>query len=465
MLYNVLVQLFKHGGKKVITNNKITYDITTFVDNHKDVQHGCECFVKDPGDERGVINIRPEIKYQEFEGFGGAFTDSSGYVYSMMDKDAKEELIHTYFDEDKMNYTIGRIHLDSCDFSVDQYEAMSDANDRSMESFSLERDEKYIIPLMNDVKRLTGKEIELMISPWSPPAFMKTNKERNHGGEVLEEYKEFWAEYICRYIKEIEARGFKIKRMSLQNEPAARQVWDSCFYSAEQERDFLKDYMYPALVRSNLDDIEIFVWDHNKERLYERANTIITEETNHMIAGLAFHWYSGDHFEEVGLVKERFPDKKLVLSEACIEYSKYSADDYLVNAQKYAHDIIGNFNNGMNAFYDWNILLDEKGGPNHVGNYCDAPYLYDTNNHKLCERNTLSYINHFSHYIKPGARRVAFSKYSDDVDVTTFENPDGDIIVVVLNKTKEERPAGVRLNDSIAQLNLPPMSIMTGVIK
>lgn len=449
----------------MVTNKKITYDITTFVDNVKNVEHGCEYFETDPGDERGVINIRPEIKYQEYEGFGGAFTDSSGYVYSKMNKADKEEMIHTYFDEDKMNYTIGRIHLDSCDFSVNQYEAMSDENDREMKSFSLERDEKYIFPLMNDVKKLTGKDIELMISPWSPPAFMKTNKERSHGGEVLEEYKEFWAEYICRYIKEIKNRGFRVKRMSLQNEPAARQTWDSCFYSAEQERDFLKDYMYPALVKNHLDNIEIFVWDHNKERLYERADTIITEETNHMIAGLAFHWYSGDHFEEVGLVKERFPDKKLILSEACIEYSKYDSEDYLVNAQKYAHDIIGNFNHGMNAFYDWNILLDENGGPNHVGNYCDAPYLYDIGNHKLCERNTLAYINHFSHYIKPGARRVAFSKYSDDVDVTTFENPDGDVVVIVLNKTKEERPAGVRVNDSIAQLMLPPMSIMTGVIQ
>ena len=448
----------------MITDKKITYDVTTFENNIKNVEHGCKNFEKDPGDERCIINIRPEIKYQEFEGFGGAFTDSSGYVYSMMGKEDKENFIHTYFDEDKMNYTIGRIHLDSCDFSVDQYEAMSDENDREMKSFSLERDEKYIFPLMDDVKKMTGKDIELMISPWSPPSFMKSNKERNHGGELLDEYKEFWAEYICKYITEVRKRGFTIKRMSLQNEPAASQTWDSCFYSAEQERDFLKDYMYPALVKNNMDDIEIFIWDHNKERLYERAKTIITDETKDMIDGFAFHWYSGDHFEEVGLVKELYPDKKFVLSEACIEYSKYSSDYYLVNAQKYAHDIIGNFNNGMNAFYDWNILLDEQGGPNHVGNYCDAPYLYDTKDDKLMERNTLSYINHFSHYIKPGAKRVAFSRYSDDVDVTSFENPNGDIVVVVLNKTNESRPAGIRVNDTVAQLDMPPMSIMTGVI-
>ena len=113
------------------------------------------------------------------------------------------------------------------------------------------------------------------------------------------------------------------------------------------------------MVKNDLNDIEIFIWDHNKERIFERACAIIDETTDHMIAGIAFHWYSGDHSESLDYLRRKFPDKKMILSEACIEYSKYSADDYLTNAQKYAHDIIGNLNNGMTAFYDWNLLLRE----------------------------------------------------------------------------------------------------------
>ena len=150
-----------------------------------------------------------------------------------------------------------------------------------------------------------------------------------------------------------------VNRISLQNEPAAVQTWDSCIYSAEQEKTFLRDFLYPEMVKNDLNDIEIFIWDHNKERIFERACAIIDETTDHMIAGIAFHWYSGDHFESLDYLRRKFPDKKMILSEACIEYSKYIADDYLTNAQKYAHDIIGNLNNGMTAFYDWNLLLRE----------------------------------------------------------------------------------------------------------
>ena len=230
-------------------------------------------------------------------------------------------------------------------------------------------------------------------------------------------------------------------------------------------RHFLKNYLYPALVKNKLTDIEIFIWDHNKERLYERARTIITEETDHMVTGLAFHWYSGDHFEELEMVKRCFPDKKLILSEACIEYSIYDSTDYLANAQKYGHDIIGNFNNGMNAFYDWNLLLDETGGPNHVKNLCDAPYLYDTKNKKLLERNTLAYIWHFSHFLYPGAVRVGFSKYTDQLDMTAFRNPDGTILCIIMNPHEDEKTMYLRIHGMTAEIHVQAQSVNTIVVK
>ena len=97
-----------------------------------------------------------------------------------------------------------------------------------------------------------------------------------------------------------------------------------------------------------------------------------------MIDGFAFHWYSGDHFDAVRLVREQYPDKRLIFTEGCIEYS-FRDKDQLKNAQIYAHDMIGNFNAGMNLFFDWNIVLDEKGGPNHVSNLCDAPIMCNPN--------------------------------------------------------------------------------------
>ncbi|WP_312644777.1 glycoside hydrolase family 30 beta sandwich domain-containing protein [Hydrogenoanaerobacterium sp.] len=438
---------------------------TTFAENVKRETTTVLEMVPDLGEENQLINLYPEVRYQAFEGFGGALTDAAGYVYAQMNQQQKDTLLKTYFDENEMGYRIARIHIDSCDFSLGHYEAMSDPTDLEMKSFCLDRTEQYILPLLDDAQKFTSKNIEIMVTPWSPPAFMKTNGERNHGGKLKKEFQSFWSNYICHYIKEFRRRGYTVTRMSLQNEPKAIQLWDSCEFTAAEEKEFLKNYLYPAFVKNELTDIEIFIWDHNKERVFERACEIIDDETDAMVAGIAFHWYSGDHFEALNLVREKFPDKKLILSEACIEYSKFSQDNYLENAKKYAHDIIGNLNNGMTAFYDWNILLDKKGGPNHVGNYCDAPFLFDTEKKELLERNTLAYIRHFSRYIKPGAVRIAHSRYTQDIEVTAFSNTDDTIVAVVLNQTSHEVSAFIRLNGICAKVVIPPNSISTGIFK
>ena len=164
------------------------------------------------------------------------------------------------------------------------------------------------------------------------------------------------------------------------------------------------------------------------------------------------------------MIHEKFPDKKLILSEACIEYSKFAAGDSLKNAQKYAHDMIGNMNNGMTGFYDWNVVLDEQGGPNHVGNFCDAPFLYDINKRILEKRNTADYLWHFSHFIKPGAVRIGVSGYTDELETTAFLNDDNTIVVVILNRSGHSLPANIRIGDEMAEIEVPAESISTASI-
>ena len=443
---------------------KLNLITTTYMDNVKKTVNENITFIKDDERENELINLYPEVEYQQVEGFGGALTDSAGYVYSLMDDEQKKEMISNYFGKDNMKYDLVRIPIDSCDFSLEHYEADSDEADENFNKFSFERVEKYIIPLLDDVEEKYGEKIEIMLSPWSPPVYMKTNGDRNYGGKLKKEYTKRWADYICRYIEEYRSRGYKVTNLTMQNEPKAVQTWDSCVYTAKEQKEFLKNYMWPALVEHKLDDIEIYIWDHNKERAFEWANTIIDEETDQMVAGIAFHWYSGDHFEALQMIKEKFPNKKLLLSEACIEYSKFTATDYLKNAQKYAHDIIGNFNNGMNTFLDWNIVLDEIGGPNHVGNFCDAPYLYDTKNKKLIESNICGHLWHFSHFIEKGAVRIGFTKYTDQLDVTAFKKGNK-IAVVMLNRTEEKIPAYLRLNGHCAEVAVEPNAIATAVIE
>lgn len=442
----------------------LKYITSTYKDNEKNMIEQEIAFVHDEERENELINFYPHIEYQKMEGFGGAITDSAGYVYSLMNESQKQEMIQKYFGGEDMKYRFVRIPIDSCDFSLEHYEADSDEEDVDFDKFSFERVEKYILPMLDAAEKAYGGHLDIMLSPWSPPAYMKTNGERNYGGKLKAGYEARWAEYICRYIEEYRARGYQVTKLTLQNEPKAVQTWDSCVYTAKEQKRFLKDYMWPALKAHSLSDIEIYIWDHNKERALEWAEEIIDEETSSMIAGVAFHWYSGDHFEALQMIKERFPDKKLLLSEACIEYSKFEATDYLRNAQKYAHDMIGNLNAGMNTFLDWNLVLNEVGGPNHVGNYCDAPFLFDTEKKVLTESNILGHLWHFTHFIESGGVRIGVSRYCDELEMTAFKNGKS-IVFVILNRTHKEIPAYIRIKDQCAEITVQPESISSGVIE
>lgn len=442
---------------------KLEYTSTVYENNKKNTKVMQYEFAHDEETENELINLYPQVKYQTIEGFGGAITDSAGYVFSLLDEVQKKQMSEQYFGEAGMKYNLVRIPIDSCDFSLDHYEADSDELDERFEHFSFERVEKYILPLLDAAERAYGGKLEIMLSPWSPPRYMKTNGNRNYGGKLKPEYRKRWAEYICRYILEYQKRGYLVTKLTLQNEPKAVQTWDSCIYTAEEQKEFLKDYMWPALQENGLEQIRIYLWDHNKERVFEWAEAIIDDRTTDMVAGMAFHWYSGDHFEALRMVQERFPDKKLMLSETCIEYRKFNADDYLANAQKYAHDMIGNLNAGMNTFVDWNLLLDEHGGPNHAGNFADAPYLYDTKKKELRETNILGYLWHFCHFIEAGFVRIGMSRYTDELETTAFEK-NGKITVVILNRTDKDIPACIRIYNKCVKVLVEKQSLSSGVI-
>ena len=407
------------------------------------------------GIESQVVNIYPELSYETFEGFGGAVTEAAGYIYSLMNDEQKKKVIETYFSPEKMNYRLVRVHMDSCDFSLGLYEAMSNSEDTELKSFSFERTEKYILPMLEDAKKTAGENLKLMLTPWSPPAFMKTNGKRTGGGKLKPEYRKLWAEYICRYIREFQNRGFEVQRISIQNEPKAVQTWDSCLFTAEEEKSFLRDLLYPTMKSHGFENIEVFIWDHNKERIYERVRDTVDEETREMVSGAAFHWYSGDHFEGLELVRRLYPELKLIMSESCLEYSIFDEKNIESVTNKLCHEIIGDLNHGMCAFYDWNLLLDEKGGPNHVGNYCHAPFLYDVEKKKLLPQKTQEQYEMFSHFICPGSVRVQTTKFTEQIDTVAYRTPDGRIVLILLNKGKELEAVNIRLGKMVGSLLLP----------
>jgi glucosylceramidase len=169
-------------------------------------------------------------------------------------------------------------------------------------------------------------------------------------------------------------------------------------------------------------------------------------------------------FENLKRVNEAFPDKKLIFTEGCVE--KFSLDrvnDWLLG-EKYGYSMVNDFNCGTVAWTDWNILLDETGGPNHVGNFCFAPVHADTKTGKLIYTNSYYYIGHFSKFILPGARRISCSTNRDKLQSTAFINPDGKMIVVVLNLSDEKLPFMLCISGKAAPVTSFPHSIITLII-
>lgn len=402
-----------------------------------------------------VINIYPECTYQTIRGFGGAFTEASGYNLSRLSEKLQEEFTEAYFGEDGLRYNLCRTHINSCDFALGNYAYVEDAADAEFNSFDISRDHQYIIPMIKKAMTAAGEEIVLLASPWSPPAFMKTNGEMNHGGKLKPEYYSAWAKYIARYIREYAAIGIKISMVSVQNEPEAVQTWDSCIYSIEDEKVFVRDHLGPLLAEEGLNDVKILIWDHNKDILFERAKGVLEDETAAgYTAGVAFHWYGGDHFEAIEMIHEKYPDKELYFTEGCVEYSRFADSSEVTKAEMYAHDMLGDLRAGTNGFMDWNLLLDEKGGPNHVNNFCAAPIMCDIQAQTMDKRLSYYYIGQFSRYIRRGAVRVGLTRFSEAVEAVSFRNPDGELVTVLLNRTEQD----IRLTVRLSQEKQSPVS-------
>ncbi len=274
-----------------------------------------------------------------------------------------------------------------------------------------------------------------------------------------------WAEYICRFIEAYQQAGVDVKMLSSQNEPKAVQTWDSCLMNAAQEREFIQHHLYPALKRHHLEDVCLLIWDHNKERVFDRVSeTLNNPEVAEMVGGAAVHWYSGDHFEALQMTHERFPKLQLVFSEGCVEFSRFGGTHQVRDAEMYAHDVIGSMNHGLNAFIDWNLLLDGKGGPNHVGNFCSAPAMYDEETGELRYNLSFDYLGHFSHYIRPGAVRIGMSRFGEALEALAVRNPDGTIVVVVLNRRDEDAKFFLRKNGRVVETMQEAHSISTYVM-
>ena len=413
--------------------------------------------LEQPDENYPTVMIDVDKTFQTIEGFGGAFTDASAYNFAKLSSEEQEKFLKACFDPLEGNgYTLCRTTIHSCDYSAEMYTYDDVEGDKELEHFSIEPDRKFRIPLIKRALETTKGELKIYASPWSPPAWMKTNNDMLYGGKLKPEYLQTWADYFVKYVKAYALEGIPIWGLTVQNEALAVQVWESCVFTAAEERDFVRNYLGPTLKKNGLSDLKLMFWDHNRGIMYQRAEVMYDDpEAAQYIYGIAFHYYVGHHFDNVRMVHDAFPDKKIIYTEAGMGGSWETG----VNVAK---NVIMDLNNWTNGWTYWNMLLDENCGPRHAGGLGGTSIVVvDTQSGKVTYNPPFYYFGHFSRFIKPGAKRIACTSSSDDFLATAFVNIDGQVAVVILNLSNADSFFQLWVNNKVLKFPTPSQAIVT----
>lgn len=410
--------------------------------------------------ENELLCIYPEVMYQEWEGFGGALTEGVAHNLCRLSAEKQDEVLRAYFDEKEgIGFRFCRTNMESCDFSTEIYSYDDTEDDYELKDFTIEHDRKELLPMLRRMVELYPK-VKILASPWSPPAWMKTNCDMCNGGVLRAECRKVWSDCFIKYLEAYEKEGVPIWGFTVQNEAKAPQTWESCEFTAEEEKDFVRDYLGPALQKAGKRDVKIMIWDHNKERVVERTDVAMKDlEAAAYLYGSAVHWYSGDHFDALRIVHEKYPELKLSATENSMGCNPVYTWDM---GEKVAHHIIGDLSNFVSSWYIWNLILDEHGMPNHDHGNGKSPMMVNFGmGGILYYAAGYYYTGHFSKFIRPGARRVASSIYTDKLETVTFRNPDGGMVTVVLNRNDIPMKFILRCEGRLAEFVSEAHSIMT----
>ena len=406
------------------------------------------------------VIIDDKVTYQTLLGFGGALTEAAYFNYSCLSEVQKEEFINSVFGKEGLNYNLIRITIGSCDFSCSTYDYLESGE------FLLKHDIDTIIPFIKKGKAI--KDLMVFASPWSPPAIYKTNGIRQHGGKLKLDCYTNYASYLINYLKSMKDNGVKIDFMSIQNEPKAVQIWDSCIYEGEEEGKLVK-VLYPLLLKNDL-STKLFIWDHNKDIIVDRVKETIDEENNDYIYGIAYHWYDNFCNQELSKVHDLYSDKVLLFTEGCVELLLLDQDNpsknigSFENGLRYAKNYILDSENFSSGFIDWNLLLDENGGPNYVGNFCEAPIMFNHKEKKLIYNPSYYIISHFSRFLEKGDVRINTKVINTFVIATTYKKVDNTYINILLNQG-DKTTITIKFIDEVFSVNLEANSVTTIIYK
>lgn len=407
-----------------------------------------------------TIEIEGSKQMQEMEGFGAALTESSAYLLlTKLNANQRQAIIKELFDNGEgIGISYLRITMGASDFSLENYTYCDVENDVELKNFSIEKDKKYLIPVLKEILAVSPK-LKIMATPWSAPAWMKTSG-KLAGGKLKEQYYDAYANYFIKFLNAYEAEGIQVDAISVQNEPLHEAAYPSMRMESEEQGDFIKNHLGPLFAKENIKS-KILLYDHNWDRIDYPMAILADPEANKYISGSAFHAYGGE-VSAMSLVNDAYKDKGIYFTEISGGAWATNFGDNLGWNMK--NIFIGAPRNWAKNALLWNLALDENHGPQNKG--CDnCRGVITITESGSIKRNVEYYaIGHLSKFVLPGAKRIE-TVQTNPVEQVVFKNPDGSIVTVVLNDTQETQKINIVVGESRVSYNQEPRSTVTAVLK
>ncbi|MBB6734891.1 glycoside hydrolase family 30 protein [Cohnella zeiphila] len=385
------------------------------------------------------IRIDEEARRQRMEGFGASFTDASAWlVGALLDEPSRETVMKKLFDrEEGIGLTLLRQPIGSSDYTTKEYsydDAPEDEEDFELRRFSIDHDRAYILPLLREAKALRP-DLQLMASPWSPPGWMKTSG-RMIAGTLRPECYPAYANYFVAFLKAYEAEGFRIPRITVQNEPGYEpKEYPGMIMTAEEQLTFIRDHLGPAIEAAGL-DTKVLCYDHNWDITDYAIKVLGDPACARYVAGTAWHCYGGEH-EAMSVVGDAFPGTEIWFTEASGgAWIPPFREAYLTQMKH----VVRSVRNGSNSVVWWNVALDERNGPTVLSNStCRGLIRIDQATREVTYNLDYYTMGHISKFVVPGAYRLESTDYRDELETAAFRNPDGSTVLIVSSRTEEEQ--------------------------
>ena len=419
-----------------------------------------------------AVHIDDGIRYQEMDGFGASFTDSSAWlVQTQLAPLDREQLMVDLFGKNGIHLSFLRQPMGTSDFARSEYtyddQAMG-ASDPALHHFSIDHDQAYIIPVLQQALAL-NPNATVMALPWSPPAWMKTNGSL-HGGGFDSHYYASLAQYFVEFIHSYAAAGIPIDYVAAQNEPLYagfgypdedRHGYASEFLSSGQEARFIGSYLGPTLRQSWI-GTRILGFEHNWDNPLYALSLLQNHDASRYLAGISFHCYAGDRDAAQGAVHALYPEKGVWFTE-CSGYG--GSPVFADNLGWYMHNLmIGSVRSWARSVSLWNLALDQNNGPT-TGEGCKdcrGVVTIDTSTTPATVHREVEYyaLGHVSKFVEPGAYRID-SNVAGPIENVAFKNPDGSVVLVAYNSAGSGNTFSVTWHGQVFPFTLPGGAVAT----